>query len=225
MNTTIRNTALASILFAAASGAAFAAETADLSVKGVIKPAACNVTFAGGAIVDFGTIVASTLSATAPTILPSKETSFTISCDAATKVGWNTVDGRAGTANTAAGQAIFNNSTAWFGVGSVSGKNIGTYTIDMRGTSQTQTADGTNVDRINSHDSGATWANNASLATTNDAARVMSWAPTGTLIPGSYKNITQPLKITLGIGRTSELPALTQEIPIDGVATLMVKYL
>ncbi|QET02366.1 DUF1120 domain-containing protein [Cupriavidus pauculus] len=223
MHTTIRSTALAAILFAAASSAAFAADSADLTVKGVIKPAACNVTLAGGGILDFGTIAANTLSATAATVLPTKSSSFTVTCDAATKVMWGSTDNRAGTVNASAGPAVFNGAVAQFGVDAVGGKNVGAYSIEMN---ERPTADGQPVDMIATFDKGNAWATYTSAVARNTTAdQAMSWATSGTKIPGAFKTMTQPFTVKLAIGKTGELPALTQDIAIDGSVTFSLKYL
>lgn len=227
MNTTIRNTALASILFAAASGAAFAADTADLTVKGVIKPAACTPSFAGGGILDFGTISASTLSATAATALPAKDITLTVSCDAATKFGIETKDNQSGSANSTAGTAIVTSSSAWFGAGKVGENKIGAVVIS-RGSSvnAVATGDGQTVDPLDADYGSQTWFATPTLDYMRaDGARVQSWGAVGTTTPGAYKTVTQPMRVQLSIGKISELPALTTEVPINGSITFSVKYL
>lgn len=224
MNTTIRNTALASILFAAASSAAFAAGSANLTVTGTIKPAACDVTFSGGGVIDLGTIAANTLSDTAPTKLAAKNSSFSVTCQSATRVMWTTGDNSAGSANANAGAALSNASKAYFGLGNVGGKNIGAYVITMDQTPAV--ADGKNVGMIASFDQGKTWAGYTSaIAVNTHGYQGMSWATTGTIAPVAFMTATQPFKVEAAIAKTGELPALTQDVAINGSATITLTYL
>lgn len=228
MNTTIRNTALASILFAAASGA-FAAESADLTVKGVIKPAACVPTLTGGGIFDFGTISASALSDTAAYTLPVKKGSVTVTCDAATKVAVTFADNRTGTANQSAAAAVGYFPTWIFGAGSVAGKNVGAFAISYGSIVGQATGDGSEVTILYSHDKGASgnWSvlpNATSYGVIPDATAI-SFAAWGNSKPNAYKTVVLPINVELAVGKVSELPPLTQEVPIDGSATIAVKYL
>lgn len=224
MNTTIRNTALASILFAAVSGAAVAGQSADLKVTGKIAPSACDIAISGGGTIDFGTIAASTLSDTAATVVGDKETSFTMTCSAATKVMWTSGDNRAGTADATAGSSIYRDFNAYFGVGAIDGKNIGAYVIHMP---KPAVADGQDVGATVSSDNGNTWTGfkTVGIAANNHSQQAFSWAPSGTDSPAAYKTVTQPFSVKLAIGKTSELPPLTQEVAIDGSATITLKYL
>jgi len=224
MNTPIRNTALAAILFAAASSAAFAASSANLTVTGTIKPTACDITFSGGGVIDLGTIAANKLSDTAPTKLATQQSSFSVTCQSATRVMWTTGDNSAGSANATAGQTLNPNSVAHFGLGNVGGKNIGAYVMTM---DQTQTVvDGKNVDMIASFDQGKTWAGYANVVAVNTHGyQGMSWAPTGTIAPVALMTATQPFKVEAAIAKTGELPALTQDIAINGSATITLTYL
>jgi len=226
--TTIRLAALATMLTAASFGA-HAAETADLAVTGTIRPSACNVSLSGNGTVDFGTISALTLSETSATTLAERNLTLTITCDAATRVSLVSADNRASTANVSAGNAIangFGTGNFVFGVGTVAGHNIGAYGIGInRGTA---TADGSSVDTLRSYDHGATWGgfNDTDQSwVVSGGRRAHSWAASGTTSPSAYSTIVQPLFVRLAIGPTSELPALTSAIPIDGLATLSLIYL
>jgi len=225
--TTIRLAALATML-AAASFGAHAAETADLAVQGMIRPSACNVSLSGNGTVDFGTISAQTLSETAATVLPARTISLAVSCDAATAVGITTFDGRAGTADSVAGNAlpIGANPNWQFGIGSVDGRNIGAFSLQRSATSP-PTADGNSAAQVYSDNNGSGWA--AVTAGTDsmkvNGTRLHGWAASGENSPGSFSTITQPLRITLAIGRTGDLPALTNSIPIDGLVTIALRYL
>lgn len=196
---------------------AFAASV-DLKVIGTITPASCTPTFSGGGIIDYGTMPASTLSATAQTTLPDKTSALTITCDAAVKYGVSVLDNRAASAvntlNTIAGYTAANK----FGLGAVNGVNIGTYSIQL--TSPTPDSGTTNI--LNSTDSGATWtasngavANNAMIGFGNSAT-----ATTAT----PHKTMNIGVRVVAAIVPANSLP-LSSSVKIDGSTTFTVSYL
>jgi len=229
MNTTIRNTALAAIMFAAASGAAFAQSTANLQVTGKIVPAACTPTLSGGGVVDYGNIVADSLSATGVTKLPVKNLTMTISCSAATKIGFTTTDNQHSTIISAVGSALAGFSlsdTNMYGFGATNGKSIGTFIVKFGNTlaGTTATADGSAIDTIYSQDAGVSWRGDSGNWG-QPTGRVHSWAPVGTMSPGTYKTITQPIMIEGGIAKIGDLPPLTNDVPLNGSVTFSISYL
>lgn len=224
-----RQISLAVLSIAAASClapmAASAAESADLAVKGVIRPAACSASLSGGAIADFGTISARTLSATAATVLPAQIVTLTIACDAATKVGIATADNRAGTVNDAATTALASQPGYTFGVGAVGGKAIGAYSLLFGSNAGLQaTGDGASVTAVYSQDGGKQWIS-ALQGPARPGVRLHAWAPSSDSPPAAYKLITQQIKVTLALGKTGDLPPLDQEVRIDGLATISLRYL
>lgn len=208
---------------------AFAADSADLSVKGLIRPAACTPTLTGNGVVDFGAIPAGTLSDTIATTLPTKTTALTITCAAATKVGVMFADNRAGTENATAGDALIAMSSYRFGLGRVGGKSVGAYTVGLGPTiNAAATGDSASVATIYAYANEASvkWAQvGEGFSLAQPSVRMLSWAPIGTVAPGAYKTIVQPLKVTMAIGKTSELPPLTQDLALDGSATISIVYL
>ena len=90
-----KNTLASLVLIASGlSLSAHAADSFNINVTGVISPAACEANITGGETIDYGTIHASKLSAAAVTVLPAKQTAFSITCDAPAKMGFRTVDNR-----------------------------------------------------------------------------------------------------------------------------------
>lgn len=228
MNLKLHRTALASLSVAAigtslAAFTAIAADSADLSIKGVIKPAACTVKLSGDAIVDFGTISVSSLSIADVTRLTAKSFSLTIQCDAATKVVVTTIDGRKGSANPTAGNAISASSATWYGIG-IDGRQIGAYTL-QRNEETTATTDGESAAFLYSMDNGASWNNTMPTDWTEPEVRTHGWSAAGASSPGAFKSITQQWQLDFAIAKRSDLPALTTAIPVDGVMTFQVKYL
>jgi type 1 fimbria pilin len=209
------------VLAATASISAHAAETADLAVKGTIRPSACNVAISTGEI-NLGTISALTLSDTAATTLPSHNFSVTVSCDAATQVALKSFDGRSGTIQDAARIALgAGGGYDAYGLGAVDGTNIGAFTVRRNAN---PSADGSTVALLISRNQGSTWAAqdaNSFVRSWPTNSSVISWAATGQTTPGSYSTITEQFTLTPAIGPTSALPDLTN----NGLATFEVRYL
>lgn len=221
MNTTIRNTALAAFLFAAASSAAFAADTVDLSVKGLIKPSACDITFAGGNTIDYGTITANTLSATAATQLPTKFLSTAVTCPSAIKIAVKVIDGRRGTATTNdLGMPNYAAPGKYYGFG---GQKLGAYALRL---SPYNSIDGTNAARITSYNAGQNWAANMTdMFVTGDGTIIASLSTSGTNAPSAGKTFNFGFDVYAALETTANLPALTSDIALDGQATFSVVYL
>jgi len=225
MKSAFRIAALSSLLGLASLGA-HAAETADLTVKGVIRPSACSITLSNDGKIDFGTIAASSLNETGGTNLGEKTGTATITCEAPTLIGLMATDNRAGTVNPNANPITLDSSWSdtFFGVGSVDGKNVGAYTLDL----VPPTAGGATISPSRSSDQGATWAEVTAYggnSLVSPQSTLISWSPSGQATPEAYTVISQPFKIGLGVAPKSELPDLTTDIPIDGLATFTLVYL
>jgi hypothetical protein len=209
-----------------ASFAVQAADIAELKVKGVIRPSACSPSFVGGGVVDYGTIGVKTLSATDATVLAEKTVPFSVTCDAATKVAVRAIDNRQSSiiaglvAKTAFGSAIGDGVA--FGLGTVGGKNIGVYSLRVIPTSWT--ADGTTPDSIYSDTASSGWAKSDNGLFGPTGAYRKAFSVAGTVIPGSYKTISGNFGVQVVIDKASNLPT-TQDIPLDGSATIEVVYL
>lgn len=225
MTTKIHHAAVVAILpLAAALSVAFAADSADLTVKGTIKPAPCTVKFTGDAVIDFGTIPMSSLSESAATRLASKLFTLTIRCDAATKVALSTIDGRKGTADDMAGNAIVASDLVWYGIGSVDGKRIGAYTL-QRNAQTLATADGEDASTLYSADEGGSWRSTDQTDWLAPETRSYGWSSGGASAPGAFKTVAQQWQLDVAIGQAKDLPTLTRVIHLDGLVTFQVKYL
>lgn len=223
-----KNTFMATLLVAT-SISAFAADTVDLKIIGTIVPASCTPTISGGGVADFGKIPSASLNATNGTLEGTKAATLTITCDAPTRVGMTAVDNRAGTAGPS-GQAILPNAanSQKLGVGSVSGKTVGAYVVKILKAGVV--ADGQNIDPIYSQNGGTSWTGASSFnlpwgTFVQPGVRTHSWASTGQSVPGAFSTITQPIEVDLGLNSVADMPALNQEVPIDGLATFSLVYL
>ena len=222
ITTQLRNGLLLTMLATACSGA-FAAESADLAVKGVIRPSACSIALSNNGTVDYGTISAKSLSATDVTKLPDRDVTMTINCEAATKVGFSVVDNRDGTASDIV--KIVDPAAGWvppLGLGAVDGKNLGGYGIQARVADAT--ADGAAVGDVVIENS----QNVDSLSMYGNYV-VTSWGTSWSDTEGgrshAYKTISQVLRIVGGLNSTANLPSLTSNVELDGSATITLAYL
>ncbi|WP_019449053.1 DUF1120 domain-containing protein [Cupriavidus sp. BIS7] len=213
----------------ATSSSAFAAESADLAVRGTIRPSACNVELSGGGQLDLGTISATTLSETAGTQVANSSMTMTVSCDAATRFGISTTDNRAGTVGATALAAAGAAHSQMMGLGTVNGTAVGGYTVFLLNNGLT--GDGSSIAGIYSQNGGSTWTANfrtgalGVYAMAQPGIRTHGFANDGETAPEAFSTVTQPMSIAVYVNSTDTLPALTGGVPIDGSLTFQIQYL
>lgn len=201
---------------------ASAAESAQLRITGTIVPAACTPVFAGGGVVDYGTMPASSLNQTAQTTLPEKAIQLTLTCEAPVRFAFKVIDERAGTAVTSL-TTIPNYTPAFkFGLGVADGKNIGAYSLEV----VSQTADGSPVVTVMSTNGGASWWYGSENGMAGDGSKlVSSKRRVGTEGgPDAEKSVTANIRVVTAIDKGSNLP-LTQRIALDGLSMFELIYL
>ncbi|MBZ9781433.1 DUF1120 domain-containing protein [Pseudomonas sp. REP124] len=187
---------------------AMAASSADLAVTGSITPTACTPSLSGNGNVDYGKISSKDLSLDNNTELEQRTVFLTVNCDAATRFALQGIDNRLGSSNTVSA----------FGLGKINGtQNLGRYMLGMA----SAVADGVAVQPIKSKDGQTDWHGH------------IFWMPGDYASVASTADLTQPILVKdmdmeLLIG-TLIYPArgldLTNEVNIDGSATLEMKYL
>lgn len=202
----IRN--LLAIALMAGAGNAVAVSSVDLSVKGSITPSACTPVLSNGGNIDHGKISAKDLKPTLPTTVRVSLLSMEVTCDATTLFAMRPIDNRAATS-----PSIYN-----FGLGLINdNQKLGWFWMTL----ENPVADDIPVRLITSWD-GSTWS------TDNAFWYASLWAGFA-----AADDVTQPIaiqKLTAQIRvRTTINPAnsldLSNEVPIDGSATVEVKYL
>lgn len=188
---------------------AFAASTVELTVKGLITPSACTPSLSKNGVIDHGKISVSDLAPDRHTIIGNDVLSLSVLCDASTLIALRAIDNRAGTAI-----GTTNNK---YGIGLVDGKKLGGYFL----TWSNSLADSVPAQSIGSEDQGQTWY------------REWIWYPNTYMSAADPADLSTPiamqkLDVELGIqtiiDRTDGLD-LSNEVPIDGSATLEVVYL
>lgn len=189
---------------------ALAASSTDLTVTGTITPSPCTPSLSNGGVVDYGKISAKTLNTGSATSLEPRTLNLDVSCDAATVFALHIFDNRPGSAAVS--------PTTTFGLGLINGtQKLGSYFLGM----DKATADGATAQAIMSRDSGTTWQ--AQLLLRSDDYLAVA-ASDNWNVPVAARDITLELHVLPSIARTDGLD-LSQEVALDGSATLEMKYL
>lgn len=202
---------LGGALLLALSNAVFAASSVDLTVKGLITPSACAPGLSSGGIIDHGKVAAKDLKQDSWTLLGNHTLQLSIDCDAPTLLALKGTDNK--------GDAHDPMNT--YGLGLVSGKKLGGYSLALGN----PVADGAAINVIESSDNGLTWRESFAgdawpityLASFGDRSSG-SWAPS------PVQQVTADLMVQTVIAPTAGMD-LSTEVPINGSATLEVKYL
>jgi len=225
-----RNTLKALLLttLATASVGAFATESADMAIRGTIRPPACNVDLSGAGRLDLGTISANTLSKTEGTQIAESPMTMTISCEAPTIFGITTIDNRAGTLGQTANAAANGAPGQFMGLGAVNGTSVGAYYARLitAGT----TGDGNSITNIYSADGGVSYrpsgvnGPHAEGAFVMPGERLHAYSITGETTPSAFSTVVQPMLIGVYANSIDTLPPLTDGVPLDGSLTFQIQY-
>ncbi|MCP1467452.1 DUF1120 domain-containing protein [Pseudomonas sp. S3E17] len=195
-------------LLLAASPLTLAASTTDLAVKGTITPSACAPLIGGGGTIDFGKMAAKDLETDQYTSLPHQSLQLSVRCEAPTFFTLTTVDNRAGSSA---------NHANWHGLGMTSdGEKLGGAAFHL----YAPVADGVAVRTITSVDGGVTWVPTSMLTHTMLTAIAVG----NRLVPIAVQDFDAQIRLYTHIAPASSL-TLTDEVPVDGHATVQVNYL
>ena len=201
-------TTIATGLMLLGSATAYAASTVDLTVKGLIVPSACTPNMSSGGIIDHGKISAKDLRPDNPTLIGTHVMTLVVVCDAPIQFALHSIDNRAGSSTVASD----------YGLGLINGtQKLGWFQLMLRNA----VADGAQMQTIASGDGGNTWYSEKfwnpglymAAATMDDATQ-----------PASIQELVAELVVETSIARTDGLD-LSNEVTLDGSATLEVKYL
>ena len=202
---------LTAALLLTGASSAFAASSTDLTVTGIITPTACTPSLANGGVVDYGKRSAKDLSPTAHTPLGVETIQLTVNCDAPAQFAIRTLDNRENTASEF-GQTFF-------GLGLINGsEKLGRYGLGFLN----PVAD-SSVRTIESNDEGDTWH---TLFDDDVMSRNhwLSFAIPGERTPTFVQNVSVDIALYTSIAPANSL-TLTDEVTLDGSATLQIKYL
>ena len=204
---TLLNTVAASVMLLTCA-TTYAASTVDLAVKGLIIPSACTPSLSSGGIIDHGKISAKDLRPDNPTLIGTHTMTVAVLCDGAIPFALNSIDNRA---DSSMMREIY-------GLGFINGtQKLGWFQLTL----QNAVADGVQMKTIASADGGNTWYDEKSW----EPGVCMSVADTaGGTQPTPVKELVAQMTVDTTIARTDSLD-LSNEVTLDGSATLEVKYL
>lgn len=201
---------------------ACAGSTAELRVTGRIVPEACVPSFVGGGVVDYGIVPSRTLSADAPSALSRKAVGLSVSCAMPTSVAIRLLDNRpplpaSGMVKTSARPSSAPDDR-YFGLATEPGKPLAAYVLRF------ETANGVVAPSLQlsagDDGSGAVWRARPDGMLHKDT--LYTWAAEGGLAPARLQHMGATLSVQPMIDRRGD--ELTDDIPLDGSATLELVY-
>ncbi|WP_438867677.1 DUF1120 domain-containing protein [Pseudomonas sp. L1(2025)] len=200
-------TTLAVTVLLTATGQVLAASSVDLSVKGVITPSACTPSMPGD--IDFGKIAARDLNTDKPTWLEPRRVTLNVICEAATLFALKPFDNRGGS-------AMIPNA---FGLGVNQTEKLGAFMLSF----------GNPVAPIPStvlimNSEGYWWELAESDGIGPDNWVALGSRNSGDWAPHPLQDMSMDVTLRAAIAPANDL-TLTQEVPLDGSATLEVMYL
>lgn len=209
MNKRISLLAAAMLLTGASS--AFAASSTDLTVTGSITPRACTPNLANSGVVDFKQTAVKDLNQTNWTFLGRPSLQLNVVCEAEQTFALQLKDNRPNSAF----------KSHLYGLGIINGnQKLGGFDLGFSGA----VSENGPIGVLISADQGNTWRASAVGNHAPGTWAAFGDSSTGTLLPLPIKNLTVDMEVGAIIARADSL-TLTDEVPLDGAATLEVIYL
>ncbi|EIK71795.1 hypothetical protein PseBG33_5418 [Pseudomonas synxantha BG33R] len=208
------------IAYLAAALNAHASTSAELIVRGTIKPAACSLSMTGGGIINYGDIPSGQLSPTAFTPLAEKTTPLTVSCGTtAARFGLKFVDLQSGSKVPGILNVLGGGYTEAhnYGLGAVSGRKTGGFAITLKNLRSPTTT----LYPIMRVGSGAWQSGDGKVA---QSPSQHSWRSSTANTPASITQLTGTIAVRPVINKSTKLD-LGREITLDGRATLELSYI
>ncbi|MBJ2221140.1 DUF1120 domain-containing protein [Pseudomonas sp. MF7453] len=191
--------------------------SAQLIVKGTIKPAACSLNLSGGGIIDYNTIRSGELSHTAFNPREEHTTSLVINCGSApARFGLTFSDLQAGSKVTGILGPGFSEAQN-FGLGIAASRRVGGYSITLRDLRSS----GTTLFSIMRTGHGA-WQNSDGRIAQSPSQ--YSWRNGVSVTPASISQLTATVAVKAVINKAQDLD-LSRDVPLDGRATLVLSYI
>lgn len=201
--------ALAGTMLLAVCPWALAISSVDLAVQGAITPSACTPSLSEGGVVDYGKIAARDLNYSTITYLQKFNMDFAVNCDAPALFAIRGEDNRPQ-----------NFSAGGFGFAHASNDEpVGAFYLFI----SDYLADGAPVTAMSSRD-GQFWIPLSFFAFEPGVLTGFGHVNAGVAAPTPTTDLSVSLSIEGVVYQTSWLP-IHEEIPIDGSATLEVRYL
>lgn len=199
---------------------AHATTSAELIVRGTIKPAACNLSMTGGGIINYGNIPSGQLLPTAFNPQAERTTPLTVSCGTTpAKFGLKFVDLQAASKVPGILSVLGSGYTEAhnYGLGIVSGRKTGGFSVTLRDLKSSGTA----VYPIARVGTGAWQASDGKVA---QSPSQHSWRSGTTAEPASVSQLTGTIAVRAVINKAQDLD-LSRDVTLDGRATLELSYI
>ena len=209
---------IAGVFLLAGVSNVMAASSVDLSVVGKITPTACTPSFPGSNVVDYGKISAQDLKPRETTPLPDATLKLRVDCAATALIAVKATDNRLGTGynKSIPSQPLLSG----FGLGLASNDaKIGGYMLKMRDA----LADSIAGEPIESRDA-QTWFDAWDSIWQPGWMRSIKAAAGPSIAPKPLQTLEADLRFEAWIAPSRDLP-ITEEVQIDGNATLDIVYL
>lgn len=194
-----------------------AGQQRELTVSASFAPAACRPHLGGGGLVDFGRIPAQRLAVDAQTKL-SRRLSLNVACDGPTRFALSAVDNRAGSPMNVAGQPS----------GSLFNSNLGalaTYTAHIY---DDPVGDGALLQLVQGRPGGQYWhaGKQAAGASLHHDGLLLGFAQSGNEAAGpvAVTHLRASVGVDLYLAPLSQW-RLTEDVQLDGAATVQITYL
>lgn len=208
MNKTLKT--LGTALLLGVTSFAYGSSSTDLTVTGVITPAACTPSLSGGGVVDYGKISSKDLNPDTHTPFQDRTLQLTVSCNAPVRFAIVPVDNRAGTSSSAGA----------FGLGLINGnEKLGRYFLHFLN----PVADVPSM-AIQSQNNGQTWFELDDSALQPDGLLSFGSRSRDATAPHNVQDVVVDVLLLTAIAPTNGL-TLTDEQKIDGSATFQITYL
>jgi len=187
---------------------------ADLSIKGKLQTGARNVTVSNGGVFDAGSQKSSWYDVDANVSFTTTNVQLTVTCTTPTRFGLHLEDNRADS------RLPVTRADWTFGLGMAGGKMIGYFTSSMGG----RTSGGQPIDVVYRFNSSTPWLRD--LPSWNNGREfLVSFTEPGGTQPAAFDQISTTLLATGYINNLSNKLDYSQEIELDGSATLELVYL
>jgi len=215
-------------------GSVWAAESAELTVKGKIIPVACTPVFANGGAIDYGSIDSKKMSKTDFTVLDQKQIDFSINCGAPVKAAFGLVAGKPDTlagvdaetngfGTTTVNLFDLGNPVLATGIGTdAKGGKIGGMAINLK--QGNVKGDGVDRDLLEAAKADKPTFDKKDDSKTLGSHGLYTVAETGSVVPVAFTALTSTLDVQAFLNKTDALD-MSQAIELDGLVTFEVKYL
>jgi len=179
----------------------------DLSVTGHIQSGACNLTLSNGGTIDLGTLSRKDLKENEETYRWRRDVTLALDCQTPTKVAIKSINNR-------------ENAYGAYGLGSTGSKGWFTFFPFER------VGDGKPLVHLRRPDGLPYWQTTGDTisAWSMSSSSLNSWAEEGETLPQAFRTIRSTLRFTVILPPARDLD-LSQEIALDGSATLELVYL